>query len=142
MLATTLHGLLLQGFHRSNRAMISALTPIGLLPGQPKILEFLIHKEGATQKEIGQGCVLDKSTVTSLLSRMIANGLVTKETSPTDGRASLIFLTEKGRALAKQVEVIGAQVDEQAWQGISPQEQAQFIQTFQKILKNQQKEEN
>ena len=73
---------------------------------------------------------------------MIANGLVTKESSPTDGRVSLIFLTEKGRALAKQVEIIGAQVDEQAWQGISPQEQAQFIQTFQKILKNQQKEEN
>lgn len=66
-----LHYLLLLGFNRSNKAIVSKTSLEGLMPGQPKILEFLLEHDGCTQKEISNGCVLDKSTVTSLLSRMV-----------------------------------------------------------------------
>ena len=95
----------------------------GLMPGQPKILEFLSAHDGCTQKEIGQGCALDKSTVTSLLGRMIDNGLVQRQ-------------AETGRAKAREVEIVFAQVDARAWQGVNPDEQAQFMRILRQIIDN------
>ena len=74
-----LHYMLLVAFNRSNKVITRQILEKGLMPGQPKILEFLLENDGCTQKEIGKGCVLDKSTVTSLLSRMEENGLVSRE---------------------------------------------------------------
>lgn len=65
-----LHILLLIGFHRSSREIARYIKKEGLMPGQPKILEYLWFHDGASQKDIGQKCIIDKSTVTSLLKRM------------------------------------------------------------------------
>ena len=108
----------------------------GLMPGQPKILEFLSAHDGCTQKEIGQGCALDKSTVTSLLGRMIDNGLVQRRADENDRRTVRIRLTETGRAKAREVEIVFAQVDARAWQGVNPDEQAQFMRILRQIIDN------
>ena len=76
MLAQELHYLLLVGYQYSSRAIIKQTNARQLMPGQPKILEFLLEHNGCTQREIGEGCALDKSTVTSLLYRMEDLGLV------------------------------------------------------------------
>ena len=49
-----LHILLLLGFHRSNREIVRRIKKEGLMPGQPKILEYLWFHNGASQKEIGR----------------------------------------------------------------------------------------
>lgn len=79
-----LHILLLIGFHRSNREISRYIKQEGLMPGQPKILEYLWFHDGASQKEIGQECIIDKSTVTSLLKRMEKLELIRKEPRPDD----------------------------------------------------------
>ena len=106
------------------------------MPGQPKILEFLYENDGCTQKEIGRGCLLDKSTVTSLLSRMEACELVTKETDGEDRRSVCIRLTEKGVEMAEKVRLFGSETDQLGWENISEKEKEAFISTFQKIIKN------
>lgn len=131
-----LHYLLLLGFNRSNKAIVSKTSLEGLMPGQPKILEFLLEHDGCTQKEIGNGCVLDKSTVTSLLSRMILLEQIVKAPCSQDRRVTRIYLTQKGRALAKRVESICSSVNKAAWQGITQEDRRHFIQTFQNILEN------
>ena len=123
-----LHYLLLLGFNRSNKAIVSKTSLEGLMPGQPKILEFLLEHDGCTQKEISNGCVLDKSTVTSLLSRMVP--------CSQDRRVTRIYLTQKGCTLAKRVAFICDSVNKAAWQGISQEDRCHFIQTFQNILEN------
>ena len=90
-----LHILLLIGFHRSNREIGRCIKQEGLMPGQPKILEYLWFHDGAGQKEIGQECIIDKSTVTSLLKRMEKLELIRKETRLDDQRGVSIFLTER-----------------------------------------------
>lgn len=45
-----LHLLLLEAFLRSNRRLSQQLPQAGLLPGQPKILEFLLEHNASTQK--------------------------------------------------------------------------------------------
>lgn len=65
-----LHILLMLVFHRSNREIARRIKREGLMPGQPKILEYLWFHDGASQKDISRECIIDKSTVTSLLKRM------------------------------------------------------------------------
>lgn len=141
MLNQELHYLLLIAFQYTNTAIVKGTSLEGLMPGQPKILEFLKSHNGCRQKEIGQGCALDKSTVTSLLTRMEDLGLITRESREQDKRCSSVFLTEKGRTRAEKVEAICSAVDDAAWRNIPPSEKEQFIQTLQKIIENLQTSE-
>lgn len=56
----------------------------GLMPGQPKTLEYLWFHDSASQKDISHECIIDKSTVTSLLKCMEKLDLIRKETRPED----------------------------------------------------------
>lgn len=136
MMDRELHYLLLIGFNCSNKAIVSQTSKQELMPGQPKILEFLLEHNGCTQKEVGLGCVLDKSTVTSLLSRMEEQGLITKTFHEKDKRSFQILLTEKGKRQAEFVKKVCNGVDQTAWQDIPQDERQAFLQTFRKILKN------
>ena len=127
MLEAELHFLLLRGFHYSNKAISQKVLALGLYPGQPKILEYLLEHDGAIAKEIGEGCVIDKSTIANLLH---------KKEHPLDKRASHIHLTEEGQALAVKVKEICAQTDEAAFRGISRDRQETFLQTLRTILSN------
>lgn len=131
-----LHILLLIGFHRSNREIGRYIKQEGLMPGQPKILEYLWFHDGASQKEIGQECIIDKSTVTSLLKRMEKLELIRKEPRPDDQRGVSIFMTEKGREKAKRIREIIYGLDDFMWQGIEPEERQRFMETFRKIIKS------
>lgn len=134
-----LHYLLMLGFNRSNHAITSQTGKWELLPGQPKILEFLLQHDGCTQKEIGKGCALDKSTVTSLLSRMEAKGLLTRRPAEEDRRHVQVFLTESGTHWAVQTVEICSKVDEKALSGLSSEEIQNFLATFRKVLDNLEK---
>ena len=136
MLEAELHFLLLRGFHYRNKAISQKVLALGLYPGQPKILEYLLEHDGAIAKEIGEGCVIDKSTIANLLLRMERQNLLYKKEHPLDKRASHIHLTEEGQALAVKVKEICAQTDEAAFRGISRDRQETFLQTLRTILSN------
>lgn len=134
-----LHILLLLGFHRSNREIVRRIRQEGLMPGQPKILEYLWFHDGAGQKDIGRECIIDKSTVTSLLKRMEKLDLIRKETRPEDQRGVAIFLTDKGWEKARRIREVIYRIDDEMWQGIKPEERRQFVQTFHRIMNNEKK---
>ena len=95
MLSGELHFLLLKSFHHSNKNIVQKISSLKLLPGQPKILEYLLEHNGSIAKDISNYCVLDKSTITSLLVRMEKDGLIMRKTHSTDKRSAYIYLTEK-----------------------------------------------
>lgn len=134
-----LHILLMLGFHRSNREIARRIKREGLMPGQPKILEYLWFHDGASQKDISRECIIDKSTVTSLLKRMENLDLIRKETRPEDQRGVAIFLTDKGWEKAKRIRQVIYGTDDAMWQGIPEEEKQQFMRTFHKIIANQKK---
>lgn len=133
------HLLLLESFFRNNRHVQKQITAAGLFPGQPKILEFLLTHDGCSQKEIGLSCILDKSSVTSLLKRMEKAGLVYKKQDAHDQRASHIYLTSTGKEKARWVQQTLQAVDQYSLQDISPEDQQTFMKIFQKIIDNQKK---
>lgn len=134
-----LHLLLLEAFLRSNRRLSQQLPQAGLLPGQPKILEFLLEHNASTQKAVSEGCFLDKSTVTTLLKRMEKDILIYKQPHPTDQRSSLICLTEKGKEKALWVQQSLNAIDETEFASIPSAEREQFLATLGKIIANQKK---
>ena len=134
MTQPSLHLLLLEAFLRSNRELLQRLPEAELLPGQPKLLEFLLTHDGCSQRDISEGCILDKSTVTSLLKRMEASALISKEANVNDQRSSLISLTELGKQKALWVQQTLCEIDEAELADITSEERRQFKQTLAKII--------
>ena len=132
-----LHLLLLEAFLRSNRLLCQQLQQVDLLPGQPKILEFLLENEGCTQRTISEGCFLDKSTITTVLKRMEKDKLIYKEVHPTDQRSSLIYLTEAGKNKAFWLQQTLNDIDKAELADIPEAERKQFFATLEKIIDNQ-----
>ena len=137
MTQPSLHLLLLEAFLRSNRELTKKLPQAGLLPGQPKILEFLLTHDGCSQKDISEGCILDKSTVTSLLKRMEAAALISKKPDASDQRSSLIYLTDLGKQKALWVQQTLYSIDEAELSELSQEERQQLIQILAKIIQKQ-----
>ena len=136
MLEEELHFQLLRSFHFSNRAIVAQTSQLKLMPGQPKILLYLLEHDGAMAKEITEGCVLDKSTVTSLLARMAQQALIVRRPHARDRRAAMICLTEKGRRLAEEVHVICQRSDERALRGIDAQERQTLVRLLRQVSAN------
>ena len=106
MLNNELHFLLLKAFNHSNNLIIQQVYDLDLLPGQPKILEYLLEHDGTIAKNISRDHVLDKSTITSLLTRMEKQNLIVRKNQINDKRAYSIYLTEKGKESAQKVKQI------------------------------------
>lgn len=131
-----IHHQLLEAFSHSNRAMLERTRRLGLKPGQPKVLEFVIQHEGCTQREIARACVMDKSTATGILARMEEEGLIERHASPDDRRIASVHLTEAGRAAATRVLAICDEVDAIAWKGMDAQERRTLTRLLGRVIAN------
>lgn len=128
-----LHFMLMKCFHHSNKAIVKKNTALSLLPGQGKILECLMEEEGLSPKELGVRCVIDKSTITSLINKMEKQGFIKRTNDKTDKRAINIWLTDTGRMLGKKVLKNGQDIDNAVLKNLSP-EQRKDLENILKIL--------
>ncbi len=84
------------------------LDPLGLT--YPQYLVMLVLWERAPRKvgEIGEQLMLDSGTLTPLLKRMEANGLLTRARDRHDERCVCVALTAAGKALKRRAAGIPA----------------------------------
>ncbi|WP_438753836.1 MarR family winged helix-turn-helix transcriptional regulator [Pararhizobium sp. O133] len=78
------------------------LDKLGLTYPQYLVMVSLWNRDGQNVKELGKTLFLDSSTLTPLLKRLDAAGLISRTRNPQDEREVLLHLTEKGRALQDQ----------------------------------------
>ena len=57
MLDDEVHFLLMRAFNSSNRAVVERTGAMGLLPGQPKVIDYLMSHPDSFQREIADGCL-------------------------------------------------------------------------------------
>lgn len=86
------------------------LDEIGLTYTQYIAMMVLWEKQSSTVKTLGDELYLDSGTLTPLLKKMEANGLVTRERSGSDERNLIVTLTEKGNALRERAADIPAKI--------------------------------
>ena len=75
------------------------LEEIGLTYTQYITMMVLWEQRSVTAKELGQRLYLDSGTLTPLLKRMEAKGLLTRQRDPVDERSLRVTITEAGEAL-------------------------------------------
>ncbi|MFC0270418.1 MarR family winged helix-turn-helix transcriptional regulator [Metabacillus herbersteinensis] len=74
----------------------------GLSPTAAYLLMVIYENEGISQKQIGGILHLQPSTVTRIVEKLMAKGLVYNN---VEGRLSLIFTTDKGKELEAIIHV-------------------------------------
>ena len=75
------------------------LDGLGLTYPQYLVLNVLWREDGQTVGEIADRLALESSTLTPLLKRLEAAGLLQRNRNPENGRQVVIALTAQGRAL-------------------------------------------
>ncbi|NUQ31856.1 MAG: MarR family transcriptional regulator [Dermatophilaceae bacterium] len=78
------------------------LEPLGLTHPQYLVMLALWERSPLTLREIGHLLSLEPATLSPLLKRLEAAGLVTRDRHPDDDRALAITLTQRGRDLRAQ----------------------------------------
>lgn len=78
------------------------LEPLGLTHPQYLVMLALWERSPLTLREIGHLLSLEPATLSPLLKRLEAAGLVTRDRHPDDDRALAITLTQRGRELRAQ----------------------------------------
>ena len=110
------------------------IKPLGIVPGQfPALLE-LWERDGLTQKELVARLDIEQATMANTLARMERDGLVRRKPHPGDGRAQLVWLTAKAKALrAPAIDAAMAQNDV-ALSLLSDEERGQFLEFMRRTL--------
>lgn len=98
--------------------------------GQGRILLALRRMNAITQKELGLLLDIRPQSLGELLQKLEANGYITRRRSPTDKRALVVELTEKGETFQMHRPEY-----EKIFQDLSVNEQVEFMQTLEKISK-------
>uniref|UniRef100_UPI003F7EA780 MarR family winged helix-turn-helix transcriptional regulator n=1 Tax=Xanthomonas sp. 0924 TaxID=2835534 RepID=UPI003F7EA780 len=93
--------------HKLYRGLLKTLD---LTYPQYLVLLVLWETDGRSVSEIGERLYLDSATLTPLLKRLQAAGLVTRTRAASDERQVIIALTDAGRALRAKAGVVPEQV--------------------------------
>jgi MarR family transcriptional regulator, organic hydroperoxide resistance regulator len=88
--------------HAFNRFYKPLLDRLGLTYPQYLAMLVLWEQDGVSVKEIGERLYLDSGTLTPLLKRLEAAGLVKRTRSTEDERQVLVALTPQGQALKEK----------------------------------------
>jgi DNA-binding MarR family transcriptional regulator len=93
------------------RAYRPALTELGITHSQYLVLLVLwawaaVNEPRPTVKALGERLALDSGTLTPLLKRMMAHGLITRTRSTVDEREVFIAVTPQGQALKKRASCV------------------------------------
>ncbi len=103
---------------------------LGLTRSQWWVLTHLYRNDGVTQSELAEILEIEKPTLGRLLDRLEANGWVRREEHAVDRRAKRVFLTEEVGPAMKSMRVAAAELRRDALEGLSPEQQSQFVDTL------------
>lgn len=86
-----------------NRLYKSVLDDLGLTYPQYLVIVALLHRDGQAVSELGDALFLESNTLTPLIKRLEAAGLVTRQRDSADERVVRVSLTAQGRGLADRI---------------------------------------
>ena len=110
---------------------------------QGQVIRFLERREHEQEltliKDIEQELNITKSVASNLVKRMVQNGLVELEVSPSDKRAKFVHLTEKSRSQMKQIKSFFDRMNRSLLDGISEENLAIFEEVMGQLQVNVEK---
>jgi DNA-binding MarR family transcriptional regulator len=105
---------LLQAARAYRARSAKLLSRIGLYPGQDTLLQLLATHGRMTMGEAAAALSIQPPTVTKMVNRLTAAGLLTTEVMDRDRRKIAVSLTEAARAKIAEIEAIWQALEEEA----------------------------
>ncbi|MCC3265152.1 MarR family winged helix-turn-helix transcriptional regulator [Arthrobacter gengyunqii] len=136
-MSDSLHRQVCFALYSASRAATAVYRPLleqlGLTYPQYLVLTVLWENDGVTVRDLGRSLELDSGTLSPLLKRLEAAGMVQRLRSVADERRVEVHLTEEGRALQEKAQHLPQQVAQAA--GLEPGELGALQETLTKVTK-------
>lgn len=101
------------------------------------ILMYLyMYGDGLNQKQLTDLLVIDRAAVSRSIQRLIAKGYISKQTSPTDKRAYIIYLTEEGHRLDARLSEVYDDLFNQLGKGLHRDDLYRSIEALKTVYNN------
>ncbi len=121
-----------QAINRRYKKMNLELTPM-----HAKILLHLASSDKKLcQKDLENLILCNKSTLSSIISTMEKNKLVTRETSKQDSRINYLLLTDRGMEMIDFLKKDKKVIEDNLNEGITEEEYQTFLKIVDKMKKN------
>jgi DNA-binding MarR family transcriptional regulator len=102
--------------HRARAAAL--LAPLGLHPGQEALLLELDRTGPMIQAQLSDALGCEPPSITLMTRKLEASGYIRREPAPSDRRASIVELTDSGKALADQIKQLWCTLAEETVTGL------------------------
>ncbi|MGI9414646.1 MAG: MarR family winged helix-turn-helix transcriptional regulator [Hyphomicrobiales bacterium] len=122
--------------NRINTNLGEALKAIGASVQQYRVLAVLIAGDRRSVNELAVYTVTEQSTLSKILDRMAAQGLVERRPNRKDGRVVEICITGGGRAAYDRILPIALAQYRDAVDGLSDDERTRMVETLHRVLDN------
>lgn len=109
---------------------------LGLTPGEGRTLYHVARAGPVRQHVLAERMAVEAMSVSSVLDRLEARGLVERRPDPEDRRAKLVHLTAEGEDVLEKIQPIGAALRADASKGIAPAEWQRFLDTLKQVRAN------
>lgn len=105
----------------------------GLTPVQIRVLQILEEKDTATPKDISARMGVSQATISSLLDRLVAKGMIERHRSEVDRRQTNVVITEAGHeALRKAPDALQQRYVRQ-FEALEEWEQAMLVAALERV---------
>ena len=111
----------------------SSVKETGLTPSQAIVLNFLNDTDNVTANNLGMRSAIDSATLTGILDRLEAAGLVERRNNPDDRRTIFIRLTDEGRVKSEIVNTLVSSNNREFLSGITGKDESIFRDVLKKI---------
>lgn len=115
--------------HAASRAMTAVYRPLlkdlGLTYPQYLVMVLLWEEEPRLVNELGRSLELDSGTLSPLLKRLEASGLILRQRRAADERELEVTLTEAGQTLRERARHLPTAIEQAT--GLSPDEMDEFV---------------
>lgn len=89
--------------------------------------------DGVRPKDLAEALEMERPSLTQLLDRLEANGLVTRREDPEDHRCKTVHLTEAGRAVHRRTVIANERVARRLMDSVSDADLAEVSRVFARI---------
>lgn len=122
--------------NRLNINLKKSLKGDGISVAEWRVLAVLEKRGSVNMSDLSVFTLIEQSTLSRTIDRLVTRDLVRKVTDGNDGRVNLIDLTDKGEEAFNKIWPIARYQSARAFKKIGPGELEAFTTTLQKILDN------
>ena len=109
------------------RAFVAAaFGPLGIHPGQDRLLSELWREDGLSQSQLIERLGVEPPTVTGTVQRLERAGFIRREPDAANRRISRVHLTPAGRQLEEPVRAVLGEAEDRLLHGLSAAERREL----------------